>query len=877
MGMVYSLLFLFQLMLPGVKATFSWTLTPQTPAELVLRSNASLAWKYDLGNETLRLVTFSRYDNSRGLRTIAHVTPAGEVRVYAEFKGLVSVVDQSELVIHSVRPEDESMFCCEVHFTATSANNCVLTTVLVPPTITFAPTNTTVTEGSPAVLPCNATGIPNPVIDWVGPRGQNLSPGSTFPFPNITRNDAGLYNCRARNKVGVVISQAYIDVLYFSPGTITPTGNITANQTDVVKLACHVNANPTPAIAWIKDGDVTNVLANQSRLDVVVEGKQTEGKYECYSLNLIGQGVAETNLIVKNFQPYSTSIETCPIHHVIEERDQFVMQCSAHAHPSPLFSIYHNGKLIKKNRSGYHRVCRVRREDAGNYTCVAENEFGKNTASVYLDVKYPPVAHVRPATLSVQEGASVVSLSCDATGNPSPRVQWRKSGSDAVISSQKVLVLQNLTRLDAGVYQCTASNGVKIPVTNTSSVTVIYPPSIIVPPSNKTTNESSFTSLYCEAAGDPGPQVTWYRVRNHSIWEWYITGERLVLKNVSRNDAGTYICVANSTLGNATATSTLQVQYKPSNTVLLRSGDVILTRSASLRCSTEAYPPVTWYKIYFHGQLQEVNDNGVYYIRKVTKAHEGVYHCEVSNLIGSDTSDLLFVDVKARPQITHKPQHQRLREGEVLALVCNSTGYPQPNITWLNLNRSKEVLSYGSPLVVQEVTRTDAGVYVCVAENGVGEDEKAFATVKVTYKPAIVSRTTVFLSKVGKAAKLTCQADGYPLPQITWNPSPPMGNTSYDVIGRTTVRATLIFVPRNATDFGKYKCSARNENGNSTAIMQLRDKERYNQQQRQPNRFPPFIILAMVTMGIIVGAFAMATVVMWRKSRTGKCTITSTK
>ncbi|EDO40677.1 predicted protein, partial [Nematostella vectensis] len=160
-----------------------------------------------------------------------------------------------------------------------------------PPTITFAPTNTTVTEGSPAVLHCNATGIPNPVIDWVGPRGQNLSPGSTFPFPNITRNDAGLYNCRARNKVGVVISQAYIDVLY--------------------------------------------------------------------------------------------------THHTL-----------------------------------------------------------------FPD---PPVAHVRPATLSVQEGASVVSLSCDATGNPSPRVQWRKSGSDAVISSQKVLVLQNLTRLDAGVYQCTAS------------------------------------------------------------------------------------------------------------------------------------------------------------------------------------------------------------------------------------------------------------------------------------------------------------------------------------------------------------------------------------------------------------------------------------
>lgn len=57
-----------------------------------------------------------------------------------------------------------------------------------------------------------------------------------------------------------------------------------------------------------------------------------------------------------------------------------------------------------------------------------------------------------------------LQLTCNATGNPSPKVQWfkdRQKGDS--IQTGDTLVLENLTHKDAGSYRCLADNRINQP------------------------------------------------------------------------------------------------------------------------------------------------------------------------------------------------------------------------------------------------------------------------------------------------------------------------------------------------------------------------------------------------------------------------------
>lgn len=65
--------------------------------------------------------------------------------------------------------------------------------------------------------------------------------------------------------------------------------------------------------------------------------------------------------------------------------------------------------------------------------------------------------------MEVKKGTSV-ALECIAEGNPTPRITWSRKnnllpgGEQTAITS--VLALDKVDRHHAGIYQCTASNGI---------------------------------------------------------------------------------------------------------------------------------------------------------------------------------------------------------------------------------------------------------------------------------------------------------------------------------------------------------------------------------------------------------------------------------
>lgn len=66
------------------------------------------------------------------------------------------------------------------------------------------------------------------------------------------------------------------------------------------------------------------------------------------------------------------------------------------------------------------------------------------------------------------------------------------------------------------------------------------------------------------------------------------------------------------------------------------------------------------------------------------------------------------------------PRDHTTVEGANLTLQCKVTGgNPRPKITWHSVTGNITALSHGKNLTFFNISRSDAGQYFCVAENGV--------------------------------------------------------------------------------------------------------------------------------------------------------------
>ncbi|XP_032871836.1 sialic acid-binding Ig-like lectin 10, partial [Amblyraja radiata] len=117
-----------------------------------------------------------------------------------------------------------------------------------------------------------------------------------------------------------------------------------------------------------------------------------------------------------------------------------------------------------------------------------------------------------------------------------------------------------------------------------------------------------------------------------------------------------------------------------------------------------------------------------------------------------------------------------VKEGNSAAILCSVQSFPTSNLTWrhigvmLNTTRSSNELWMEFP----QLTRQDAGVYQCVAENEHGTAERD-VTLTVEYAPrnlSITSHDNVNSSRVivkeGNSAAILCSVQSFPTSNLTW-------------------------------------------------------------------------------------------------------------
>ena len=117
-------------------------------------------------------------------------------------------------------------------------------------------------------IACTATGQPQPKITWskLGgdlPKGRSEVMNDALTIYHVTRNDGGIYTCKADNILGTATDLAQLMV--FSPlrFKLRPPQELTPMVGSTVRLPCVAESDLKLTITWTKDG---SILPFQSRI-----------------------------------------------------------------------------------------------------------------------------------------------------------------------------------------------------------------------------------------------------------------------------------------------------------------------------------------------------------------------------------------------------------------------------------------------------------------------------------------------------------------------------------------------------------------------------------------------------------------------------------
>ena len=110
-------------------------------------------------------------------------------------------------------------------------------------------------------------------------------------------------------------------------------------------------------------------------------------------------------------------------------------------------------------------------------------------------------------------------------------------------------------------------------------------------------------------------------------------------------------------------------------------------------------------------------------------ALQSVFH----NLISFALACFIFVESKkwlltfffiGKPTIDYFPKSvYTVNETNNITMVCGADGVPRPTITWKKMS-SGRIVGEGEEFHIVAASKTDDGVYICFAQNELGDDSK---------------------------------------------------------------------------------------------------------------------------------------------------------
>lgn len=352
-----------------------------------------------------------------------------------------------------------------------------------------------------------------------------------------------------------------------------------------------------------------------------------------------------------------------------------------------------------------------------------------------------------PDDVEVSFGGTVI-FTCKAEGNPQPKIIWMRDSNEInmedprySVSEDGTLRITPMVDSDLGVYECMA----KSPVgeAKSRSAKMIYnkrstKPSFIKVPEDVAASVGETIRLTCSAVGNPRPDILWTKddIPIQQSDKFQIEPDNtLVIRNVERDDIGTYKCHAANYVGRISSVALVKVNVSPRFVSVPENLTVRSGNTAVLYCEADGSPEpvITWFKdgksVTQGGRVSFSNEGTTLTIAHTKESDSGLYTCIAQNQAGTAESsgELRVRGYGPRaPRITLKPYPITAAVGTSVELPCKAEGDPLPVITWskdgslLIEDRNHRVFPIGS-LRIYNLSLSDSGVYQCIASNAHGQ------------------------------------------------------------------------------------------------------------------------------------------------------------
>ncbi|XP_064472105.1 cell adhesion molecule Dscam1-like isoform X2 [Ornithodoros turicata] len=357
-----------------------------------------------------------------------------------------------------------------------------------------------------------------------------------------------------------------------------------------------------------------------------------------------------------------------------------------------------------------------------------------------------------------------------------------------------------------------------------------------------TAQELDTVQMPCAAQGYPAPKYTWQRLSRDDGTPVHVGNNgrvepldgSLIIRKITSEDSGRYLCTVSNGVGEETAHITLQV-HAPLEVKLIP--DVLTAHvgsSATLNCSVTGRPVINvhWLKdgrplMGDHMRVLFLEQHRVVLIKNVEASDAGMYQCFVSNADDEAQGQTQVVLGDSAPVLLESFREHTHQVGDHLQLKCEATGSPEPRISW-SVDDIPVTRASSNRIVINEATRgeghlsssitvsrmklEDGGLWQCEAVNTAGRAASA-ARVNVqgplAVRPFPSNRTAVAMDTL----QLHCRVLGYPIEAVLWEKDG--RKLPFHHRQRVFPNGTLHILTTAVSDAGEYTCIAKNAQGQS--------------------------------------------------------------
>ncbi|XP_059473579.1 hemicentin-2-like isoform X5 [Neocloeon triangulifer] len=431
----------------------------------------------------------------------------------------------------------------------------------------------------------------------------------------------------------------------------------------------------------------------------------------------------------------------------------------------------------------------------------------------------------------------------------------------ATVTKPAHLTLTKVQLDDEGAYRCRVDFK-NSPTRNFQiNLTVIVPPEELTIYDEKRNEvsgvigplmEGSDLQLACEVkGGKPVPTVSWFV--NDKLQEGVVPLEeeqispgviinKLYIRDVRRHQLhNTFKCQASNTKMNQPKERTIRLDLflKPLSVRLLEKPRTLQAgKPHSVVCEAKGSRPkadISWFKDSrkIPGGLEEGNDTITQNILEFIpqpEDHGRHFKCYAENpkIPGSGLEDNWLLNVVFAPQVSlqlgNTLNPDDIKEGDDVYFECHIRANPREHkITWmhngvmLSQNVSWGIIMSTHSLVLQKVTRHNAGVYRCVAINSQGESQSSPVHLRVKFAPVCKAQEVIVVGgSFNEQLSIQCEVAADPGDvHFVWmfNNSGENNRVSEDRFHNRNTTSTLSYTIISERDYGTLQCWGTNPIG----------------------------------------------------------------